>query len=103
MFPLLHSFYKLKLLYKQKQEFENDAKMNKVNFEGHFTLSKKRTRFFHNKRILTDFWWIFLENKRIFAKGVRDFLGVKCPSVNLPFYRRIFVILSYPQKPFGIN
>ena len=22
----------------------------------------------------------FLENKRIFAKGVRDFLGVKCPS-----------------------
>ena len=28
-----------------------------------------------------DFWRIFLENKRIFAKGVRDFLGVKCPSV----------------------
>ena len=48
--------------------------------EGHFTLSKKRTRFFHNKRILTDFWWILIENKRIFAQGVRDFLGVKCPS-----------------------
>ena len=48
--------------------------------EGNFTVSKKRTRFFLNKRILTEFWWIFLENKRIFGKGVRDFLGVKCPS-----------------------
>ena len=41
--------------------------------EGHFTHSKKRTRFFQNKRIYTDFRWIFHENKRIFAKGVRDF------------------------------
>ena len=55
-----------------------------MDSEGHFTLSKKCTRFFHNKRILTDFWWIFLENKRIFAKGVRDLLGVKCPSVDSP-------------------
>ena len=31
-----------------------------VKAEGHFTPSKKRTRFF--------------QNKRIFAKGVRDFL-----------------------------
>ena len=35
--------------------------------------SEKRRRFFLNKRILTDFSWILLENKRIFAKGVRDF------------------------------
>ena len=42
--------------------------------EGQFTPSKKRTRFFQNKRIFTDFLWIFLANKRIFAKGVRDFL-----------------------------
>ena len=35
--------------------------------------SEKRTRFFLNKRILKNFSWIFLENKRIFAKGVRDF------------------------------
>ena len=27
-----------------------------------------------------DFRWIFLEHKRISAKRVRDFLGVKCPS-----------------------
>ena len=54
----------------------------KLSGEGHFTLSKKRTRFFHNKRILTDFWWILLENKRIFAQGVRDSLGVKCPSLS---------------------
>ena len=41
--------------------------------EGHFTHWEKRTTFFQNKRIYTDFCWIFLENKRIFAKGVRDF------------------------------
>ena len=40
---------------------------------GAFHSSEKRTRFFVNKRILTDFSWIFLENKGIFAKGVRDF------------------------------
>ena len=61
--------------------FGNFFWMDKVaKCEGHFTLSTKSTRFFQNKRILTDFWWIFLENKSIFAKGVRDFLGVKCPS-----------------------
>ena len=40
---------------------------------GAFHSFEKRTRFFLNKRILTDFSWIFLKNKRIFAKGVRDF------------------------------
>ena len=33
-----------------------------------------------------DFGWIFLENKRIFAKGVRDSLGVKCPSQEVDKY-----------------
>ena len=58
--------------------------------EGHFTLSKKCTRFFHNERILTDFWWIFLDIKGIFAKGIRDFLGVKCPS-----FRKVVENLCY--------
>ena len=49
--------------------------------EGHFTPSKKRTRFFQNKRIFTDFWWIFLANKRIFAKGVRVFLEWNAPRI----------------------
>ena len=40
---------------------------------GVFHSFEKRTRFFLNKRILADFSWIFLKNKRIFAKGVRDF------------------------------
>ena len=26
-----------------------------------------------------DFYWSFIENKRIFAKRVRDFLEVECP------------------------
>ena len=47
--------------------------LNVVVAEGHFTISKKRTRFFHNKRILADFWRIFLENKRILVNGVRNF------------------------------
>ena len=47
--------------------------------EGHFTHWEKRTRFFQNKRIYTDLWWIFLENKRIFAKGVRDFWKWNAP------------------------
>ena len=38
-----------------------------VEYEGHFTHWKEGTRFFQNKRIYTDFLWIFLENKRIFA------------------------------------
>ena len=49
--------------------------------EGHFTRLKKRKRFLQDKRIFTDFGLIFLENKRIFAKSVRDFLGVKRPSL----------------------
>ena len=71
-----------------------------VYFEGHFTHAKKRTRFFQNKRIFTDFWWIFLENKRRFAKSVRDFLGVNCPSVYFCTARKFFKIRKkkYSQK-----
>ena len=47
--------------------------------EGHFTRSKERTRFFQNKTTFTDFGWIPLENKRIFARNIRDFLGLKMP------------------------
>ena len=71
-----------------------------VYFEGHFTHAKKRTTFFQNKRIFTDFWWIFLENKRSFAKSVRDFLGVNCPSVYFCTARKFFKIRKkkYSQK-----
>ena len=47
----------------QKFHFENEDR-------GAFHSFEKRTRFFLNKRILTDFSWILLKNKRIFAKGV---------------------------------
>ena len=43
--------------------------------EGHFTHSKKR-RDFSGKRIFTQFYTDFLENKKTFAKGVRDLVGV---------------------------
>ena len=46
--------------------------------EGHFTHSKRVRDLY--KRIFAHFGWIFLESRRIFATGVRDFLGVKCPS-----------------------
>ena len=54
----------------EKEQREND---DKYLDRGAFHSFEKRTRFFLNKRILTDFSWIFLKNKRIFAKGVRDF------------------------------
>lgn len=46
--------------------------------EVKFTLSKKRTRFFPEEK---DFSWIFLDNRRIFAKGARDFCRVIRPSL----------------------
>ena len=44
-------------------------------FEGHlhFHSLEKECEILQNNRICTDFLLIFLENKRIFAKGVRDF------------------------------
>ena len=49
--------------------------------EGNCTLSKKRTRFFHNKRILTDFCGFFLKIKEFLPKvyELRDFFGSEMP------------------------
>ena len=47
---------------------------------GAFQSFTKCTRFFQNKRFLRIYLLVFLKNKGIFAKGVRDLLGVKCPS-----------------------
>ena len=54
-----------------------------ISSEGHFTHLKKRTKFFQNKRIFTDFWWISLANKRIFAKGLRDLFEWNVPRFHL--------------------
>ena len=57
--------------------------------EGHFTQWRTRKRFFRNKWIYTDFLWIFLENKRISAKGVRDF-GIETPLKINSLKHRVF-------------
>ena len=40
---------------------------------GAFHSFDKEYEIFQNKRILTDFCWIFLETKGFSSKGVRDF------------------------------
>ena len=47
-----------------------------IKTEGHFSLSKEGTIFFHNKKIFTALVH-FLDNK-----GVPRFLRVNCPSAN---------------------
>ena len=47
---------------------------------GTFQSFEKAYEIFSEQRIFTDLLCIFLEIKRIFAKGVRDFLEVKCSS-----------------------
>ena len=47
--------------------------------KGQFTHSFLRTRFFQDKRFLV-ILWSFVEGKENFARGVRDFVEVKCRS-----------------------
>ena len=49
--------------------------------EGHFTFSKKAYEILSQQKDSYGFLVDFLRNKRIFAKGVRDSLEVKCPSI----------------------
>ena len=49
-----------------------------VYFEGHFTHWKKRTRFFQNKRIYTDFDGFFLKTKGFLPK-VYEIFGSEMP------------------------
>ena len=41
---------------------------NSALSKGHFTCLKERTRFFQDKRIFTDFGWIFSETKGFLPK-----------------------------------
>ena len=63
------------------------------SFKGafHSFVSKKRTRFFQNIRILTDFYWIFFR-KRNFAIGVPDFVRLKCPLASVGQFSEVFIL-----------
>ena len=47
---------------------------------GAFHLLERAYEIFSRQKDFYGFWMDFFGNKRIFAKSVRDFLGVKCPS-----------------------
>ena len=49
---------------------------------GVYHSSKKAYQIFKDNRIFTEFAQTFLEDKRIFAKGIRDFYRVIHPSIS---------------------
>ena len=69
-------FCALHPVYTMPVEFENFDVAGRV--EGHFTHSKKRTRFFQNKRIYTDFDGFFSKTKGFLPK-VYEIFGSEMP------------------------
>ena len=64
-----------------------------VQPRGTSLIGKSVRDIFRTKGFIRIFDGIFLESKRIFATGVRDFLGVKCPSCTTTSH--CFVILKF--------
>ena len=54
---------------------------------------QKANQIFQSKGIFTNFSFIYLEYKRIFAKGMTEFLEVKYPSETFQLMERSFLIM----------